>query len=85
MKETRLLTNDTLAAADYFESILFRGVKLEQLKKPFMTIYDCVTLPLFTTERTPCIAMPRKILSASEHCCTERIKVYLCAKQFTVP
>lgn len=61
LKETRLFTYGTLTATDYFESILFRGVKLEQLKKPFMAIYDSIRLPLFTTEmRTPCIGMPRK-------------------------
>lgn len=61
LKETRLLTYGILTAAAYFESILFRGVKLEQLKKPFKAVYDSIRLPLFTTEmRTPCIAVPRK-------------------------
>lgn len=45
----------------YFESILFRGVKLEQVKKPFKAVYESIRLPMFTTEmRTPCIAVPRK-------------------------
>lgn len=34
---------------------------MEQLKKPFTTVDDCIGLPLFTTERrTPCITVPRK-------------------------
>lgn len=61
LKETRLLTYGTLTVTDYFESILFRGVKLEQLKKPFKAVYDSIRLLLFTTEmRTRCIAVPRE-------------------------
>lgn len=61
LKETRLLTYGTLTATGYFESILFRGLKLEQVKKSFKGVYDSIRSPLFTTEmRTPCIAVPRK-------------------------
>jgi len=61
LKESRLLTYGTLTAADYFESILFRGVKLEQLNKSFKVVYDSIRLQLFTTEMTtPYIAVPRK-------------------------
>lgn len=39
----------TLIATEYFETTLFRGVKLEQLKKPLKEVCDSIRLPLFTT------------------------------------